>query len=658
MRLPCPVRPAASLSLAVLLAAGSAGCAGTAPAALGTAAPVADVPLDPVPARAITGEWTGVYFVYPSAYVLTLTLTEGPSGGLVGESWFRQLEEPRVGTRVEGRVAVRGTWSPAARSFEIVPAEWIEQPRGMTARNLLSLHGVYDATRPAMAGVMLPVGAQGRAEPIHFTLARGGGAEALVDAMERAAARDQAGFHPGRLGLGGPSAEEVRAWAAQFSQQFPDIDPYRTEHGRLFSLAVNLFRDEHFVPHFGKGFDQMPIPEKESVARTIREMSDRRYVAFARSFASTGTGGRPQITNGVLAMRVISAWKELQERRLATLPADVESFSQIAATEAAAETSLQRFWPGDRTAFADAVRAGRERVADPVLMARAQAAVASAEGYAGARTLARWEQGQREILRWAAADTRRRAAAMVQERLEQVLDPLVDEDGVPEESLGDGVVAVRRGNEWYATFMGRYGFAAGSPPVRREIQRLQELRPRHLAQAADAATAAIERLGDEDDVDEVVSSLLRVPGDRGTPAGRALVRAAEAQKAHIADLRRRRALGALAGLVAIVTDAAADQAEEEGDRLGTATWRYLRNNAIAMGIRGFQPELSDDQVWAATQFLISLADQELPSAGGVVASWNEERVLRAMREENPGFPWDAHLAGYLLEVGRTYGILP
>ena len=218
--------------------------------------PVASEPVD-----AFVGTWEGVYYSYPHPMGLTLSLTATGKTGVEGHVRFFPLDSssrtlPRP---AQGSFSVRGTYDPTLRTFDLSPDDWDERPT--QGGRPFALAGVFDPRQPALAGLFA-----GQRLDHYFTLTRPEQARHLTGPM--------LGQPSQRTRSRVPGDDALVAWASRFNAEYPDVNPRRTQMGQLYTLAVNLFADEHFSAYFSNTFDQMSTRQRDAVlqrfARTTR----------------------------------------------------------------------------------------------------------------------------------------------------------------------------------------------------------------------------------------------------------------------------------------------------------------------------------------------------------------------------------------------------
>jgi hypothetical protein len=637
-------------AFAALLAGAACATAGSpAPASTVTAAPAASVPIS-----RFAGEWEGVYYTHPHPMGIKLTLSQVGANGVEGEVHHYPLRESRSVMRpTEGRFSVRGTYDPVLRTYSLTPGAWIQRPRqGGTP---FALQGVFDPDQPALAGTF---GVRQNQTAYFYTLTR---PDRAADLTGRAL------LNPPRVRGGRRVGDDVLVrWASRLTEEHPDVDPRRTESRRLFVLASNLFEDEYFREHFGKTFDLMSNGERGAVrerfARTSRistarpgtlkammqrepNQELREFSLLGRAFDGAVSPGGMDIVTMVLAQRVIRAWRAGQLARIAELPPTSAAIEDLDRALVAGETNLSTLWPSERAAFAATVSTRQRELAGPALRASANELVGTANGYEGARAPGSWFTSNQRLLSLAPTADRQAVTAQVAQRLDEILAPLVARDATGIEALGAGLEAVIRGNTWYQTYRGRYGFAMARPVVDQPVRRLREMRPRHLGQAEEEVVLLIRGSRTEREVDELVREVLAVPDDQATAAGRAILAAADARKLAI---RREAYLPWLAlagGLITVGCHVDMRDADQNREYSGSFTYRLCRRLAAEFTVRSFAPDLTPGEVVEVTDLVLGVLDGRIVDRETTV-----DRLVRDLRARNPNRNWTTVAAESLLET--------
>ena len=353
----------------------------------------------------LAGSWVGVYQTYPHFIKMTLQIAAPPGQPMSGEMRLEPVVNLRsIGQVHMGIVKVTVAYDASARTLVVTPAPDSYRNLGF---QMPGFSGVLDEGRQLVGGVLTPMP---RDACPYFILGRAENADGafvktIKDALEDTGlaggtARPQNPFAGMRNPFGGGGQGKLREWAAQFSREHPDLDPYRSESGGVALMARNLFRDEYFRQYFGKTFDELGKGELNRIVMDIRgvpaprsnfpeERANGVLKVVERAFSPTlGTYTAPDITLSVLALRPMAAWREQAIRRLASVPPTGDGLRAINGSRAAEQAALSTFWPSERKTFADAVGAAQSRVAAPLLTSRVDAVLTSATSFAGAETIA------------------------------------------------------------------------------------------------------------------------------------------------------------------------------------------------------------------------------------------------------------------------------
>jgi hypothetical protein len=529
-------------------------------------------------AAQLDGTWIGVYQSYP--YYIRMSL-QMPAGGQ-GSAEMRL--EPLVKLNSIGRppmgvVPVTVEFDAAARTIAVTPGADAYRTLGIMVPRFM---GVLDDDSQLVGGVLVGAGAE--ASP-YFILGRSSVAEkaflsTLIDAMTQAAggAAPAGAFQNPVRGIRqafgrGPGEDKIREWASRLITEHPDIDPYRTEMGRVFTMARNLFRDEYFRPYFGKPYDDLDRGDLMAISAEIRKIPPPRsnfpeerpnsaIRAVERAFMPLGgTYNWTDITLSVVAMRPMEAWRNQSLKRLQAAQGAGDVLKAVAAIEHAENTALATFWPSERKAFGEGVGAARTRVAGPVLVARVDALLASATSFDGARQIAsvletinsarpaapaRPVPGQRGMPGMPAAapvpaavpddipglmalvppDFRQTQTTRMHDRVTQLVEAEVARDRQSLARLGDGLAGLQAGVKWRADADAKYGPLANRAPVEALYRDAAAQRKPLIEAAEKALTARVQAAKTTREVNDIVYGHLGVPSDRSDPAGARVIQIA------------------------------------------------------------------------------------------------------------------------------------
>jgi hypothetical protein len=520
--------------------------------ATAASSPASSTALDSVPVEHLTGQWEGVYFVYPQPMGMKVQLRSIRENAVEGELAFYPLNTNQrniLGT-IRGKYVLKGKYDPLTQTFELSPGHWIEKPNRLVFAT--TLRAVLSVQRQEIAGFLVSRLNQNFPAKMHFVMARPQYAqERLTEPMIKAVAKGGHGF--GRFFGSSPSDGDLLKWASMLKTEYPDMDLGQTVMGTLLGRARNLFEDDHFSKYFGKRFDQMSPSDRAAVVDSFRraqgqagrsplgsffrgESSDdlKQYAFLEGAFSSTGTDSAAEITLSVLTHRVIRSWRDAMQDRMRVWPAKADVFKRLARIETAGKDRLITLWPSERKEFKATLSAARQRLAVPVLGISADQTVAQAKGYQGIRDLAGWSDRNKDIAQYASGAELEALTAKIDVRLQQLLKPMIAAETVKLISLGEGYAAVAAGNRWYRDFTGRYGFLEDRPIIRGAVDRLALRRSSDLKAAQDQIAAQLKSAKTAQGIDNLIAVWLPVPGDHRTSAGENLVKIAGERKQRIA----------------------------------------------------------------------------------------------------------------------------
>lgn len=312
-----------------------------------------------------TGEWRGIYHLYPHPLGMTLSIWrsyENNEQRFEGRLQLHPLETPRRGrtSQPPGTYEVSVGYDPGSQSLMVKLGPWLG-PSPRQAR-LADMIAVYSRSDDTIAGIFEKWPTD--SSPF-FTLKRPGSAASLIEAAIKT-------WHVKRsswpIGIGGPSKEQVDAWADRFVQEYPGRRPNSIPMWALYTDARKLFKDSHFVRYFLKPYDELGRMERMAVQKKLRKPDPQEGDYARNSFAeygfepSTGTFRIVDITISVLAMRSIDHWYEEMRYRLENLEPSSSAAQTINSIEAQVKRLPQALWPSEIAAIESRARQFRSEI--------------------------------------------------------------------------------------------------------------------------------------------------------------------------------------------------------------------------------------------------------------------------------------------------------
>lgn len=307
-----------------------------------------------------------------------------------------------------------------------------------------------------------------------------------------------------------------------------------------------LLQDARFQPAFGKPYDAMTPEEGKSLYDASRggcamprnergqAMSDN--MLLFRAFDSRY---QPSYVQAVRQIRDAHAKVKQTRQALAALPPG-EAGRQTLRSQTLQRSALEGFLDENsraayRLAFADAYG----RVVAPGNEARVAAAVAQAHGLEGLRALARLETDLQDEARAAAAEVRLPTA--LRERQQVLIAEIATGERARVDALGDGLVALERGAQWFADYRQRLGPLIGSSAAGRElIEHFETRRGAALQTAERELSQRIAATRSDAELQELTTRYLPLAMDQHHVTGTALFTRVTAQRD---ELHKRSVLG-------------------------------------------------------------------------------------------------------------------
>jgi hypothetical protein len=550
----------------------------------------------------IVGSWIGVYQSYPQFVRMTLQVTAPSSAGrFSGELRLEPLANVRTIAPVPtGIVNVSVDYDAAARTVRIAPGADAYRVLGS---QLPQFAGVVDEEKQMIAGALVPISMS--ASP-YFVMARPDAAESLlkplleISAGPKPAPRPQPvprtnapggrTAPPASSGDGGISESKLREWATQFTTEYPDVDPYRTESGAVGLMTRNLFRDDFFRPYFGRSFDELDRSHMTEISMGLRKIPPPRsnfpeekangvLRSVSRAFSPSGTYSSPDIMLSVIALRSIQSWMTASIRRLGSPAPTIEGLEAVARIEGAEDVGIRTLWPSEQKRFADAVSGARAKIAGPVLTQRVDELLATTTTIASAQQVitaldqstqraaavttpatgpagrgvsgrpppiagppaaARGTTAARPIdtslpalMALASPDVRQAQTARLEARLVEIVDAEAQRDGQALGRLGDGAAGLEAGGKWLAEVYRKYRSLVRRPTVSALVDDLSKRRGPQFRAGESTVSTRLQAAKTSLEVNAVIGTYLSVPSDRSDPIGGRLLASAQQKRGQL-----------------------------------------------------------------------------------------------------------------------------
>jgi hypothetical protein len=487
----------------------------------------------------ITGVYTGQQVAKDSLMKMSLELEKAANGKEVAAvcNFYQPGGEQ---TKPLATTKLRGEYDAGKEGFSLKAYNW--PVSRISGQRLAQIQGTFDPRTGKITGTLN----SGRNQST-FEVARDAERTAARQAEESAKQRR---FADAPISFWAARGDEERAaallrWANRLAEEYPK-EPFRTQSEANYSKITNLFADKYFVPVFGKPFDKFTEEERSLADRAItlltrsqdpelRELFERVGLAqeLYQPFEERGSFSFSKIAPAVAFRRTVRSEVEARMAEAGKIQPTAQGWSRLLELSAAPE-KFGLLFPSEVARFETKMSEEKQRVADGVLPSQVDEVVQRVAGYEGARELGKWPEKNKELLKSASTPNRSAAMAKINQRLTNLIRPLVAQETARISQLGQGAAAVAAGNQWYRQFMQRFDFEKNHPAVREAIQNLVQRRGKDLAAARSAIEGDLQKARTSPEVDQTLARWLAVPGDQRTQAGAVLAEIGSSRKRRIA----------------------------------------------------------------------------------------------------------------------------
>jgi hypothetical protein len=477
----------------------------------------------------ITGVYEGTLTANKRQFFAQLRLSRERTNDLSGELIFSATASDAAPL---GSFKLKGKLDPANSTFKLSSGGELTSSDGLM---LAEADGNFDPSTGKIRAQLSPN--EGTLE-----LTRNGPKSAELQAKRSESAKR---LTEGPVNLAEATTDDERRdaivrWFIRLKAEYPDVDLHHTVLNELYPKVLNLFGGDDFVPVFGKPFDAMTLDDRNYVKQLFRRLFTQPNTRdlldgfgdyLGRPFVlATGSFSYADVAPQLAFRRTIrKQWHETMERLRSLSPTSVD-YDELLSLEKKGKEPFHDLWPSEFKQFQEAVESTKHRLADGVATDRLNAAISSASGLDGARSLASWAEQQKELLEYVSENVRQQLTSRISAKIGEHIEPLLREEAEAVAALGDGVEAVNAGNKWYGHLHTTYGFAAGHPAFQAAVGRLKARRSGDLTAAQLDIMEEIEKQSTEKGVDNVKAKYFAVPGDNQTPAATAVARAATERK--------------------------------------------------------------------------------------------------------------------------------
>jgi hypothetical protein len=345
------------------------------------------------------------------------------------------------------------------------------------------------------------------------------------------------------------TSAQMIAWMESLGEAFPAL----SENGRTVTknywpnAGQNLFSDEATQKAFGQTLPKWSAGDRwyiyEAVRRSnqtgrrdddIPQLPDDFDLGYKMLVEKELFRNFPKTLARYYLHKSLRAYAASMDKRVTAQPLDQLSFLRLEGWQDVADAYVTQLWPSESQAVLDALEATRRKYADPVLMARVDAAIAtSANAQYPAFFLTDWWVGQDDFQSYATKAGTERALTRLNRAVDDALSKQLSPLMANVSALGQDVAAILKGGALYRKANAITGRATDRPAYAAFRAKLVAKRKQAFARAQGEIEARLGEMETIAAVDQFVARLLSMPEDRRSTAGRQVYKLADARRAAI-----------------------------------------------------------------------------------------------------------------------------
>lgn len=272
----------------------------------------------------------------------------------------------------------------------------------------------------------------------------------------------------------GERAAILAEWTGKIALEYPEMNPNKTEVGKLYRIAYNLFADEYFTPYFGKRFDELSDRERKQIGSSMRKAftDDALGYLFSwekgnleRAFLNeTGSFNYHEVANAVVVQRnKRKKYSEIMKRLNTDMPTvyagDIDGFRKFLNNEGPG------LWPSELEQLKQGIESARLNASENTLTQKVDELLASYPGkdVESATGLMNAYNRNSGLFSNVGYEKRSTEEQRIFDRIDIVLRPLLEDEKRKLEQIVTDANALQNVNAWFAGFNGKYGQFNQSP---------------------------------------------------------------------------------------------------------------------------------------------------------------------------------------------------
>lgn len=273
--------------------------------------------------------------------------------------------------------------------------------------------------------------------------------------------------------LMGNRCENFIKWSERLKQEFPNKDMNRMPNNEQAMYYARLFDDAHFVPYFGKPYDEMDVTELEDIGRNTILMCKKKSPefrtaskwqdVFLKSFLQTKqvTSDRVPTSHVSLKQKIAlirNARYELGElvKELERMPANAASYDHVVTMQSRVPGLIELIWPSEHAGFTNQFESKRTTLIEPAIMEYVNQAIAIGETLDGLEGLRTFPVRHKSLLSQASANFVAAQMAQLKDQQVAVLGKLMQGEIEHVKAIPTSLVGLKSGGLWYQSFWDKY----------------------------------------------------------------------------------------------------------------------------------------------------------------------------------------------------------
>lgn len=471
-------------------------------------------------AQDITGIYNGHYFCQQGKTSLQLGLVDEGNGSITGVfSFYPVGGNPQ---RPKGVFELKGSYDKSSGNFELNPAKWIKRPPGYV---MVGMKGNLSDTKKLDGNITL----RGCS---NFSLKKDNSkSEELKSTL--ATKKEVYKNAPSSLSKAKTDAERCivfNKWSSRFPIEYPDLDIRRTQLGKVYPKAINLFTDKHFVPVFGKPFDQMSQQERFYIGRKqIRKCFLTKEYSYDfpwqrniidRPFSLTnGSFSYGEVASEVSYRRQLIEELKKEVSNLNSLPNSSESYRNVLTIQQNGKNKYSVLWPSEYKRFLGSASEARKRNAASAFTDIVNSTAGDLESYKELTALNNVVKDNPLVWSDLSPEIQNKEQKRIMNKIQSALVGYMQAERNKIDNLGSGLKAVENGTNWYRQFVSKFVDKFQSSKIDKTLSYFGKRRSNDLANAERNIVSLINSSDNATETRKILSKYTGTAFDSETTAG-------------------------------------------------------------------------------------------------------------------------------------------